>query len=487
MPLDHLYILLEGLPDSSDDWSNISWRVLSSDRADLIEKLPDKPWDWKGISNSRNLPLYLVEKYPDKPWDWEVFSRNYKIGMDVLRKFIDKPWDWSSISYQDRLDLDIVDKYPDKLWDWRGISFNKKLTINMIEKYPDKPWNWWVIMNNADIGLTMVEKHPDRPWDWRSLSKNELLTMNIVEKYPGKPWDWSEISRHKNLNMDIIEKYPNKPWNWHQIFYNSNFTLDILTKIPSDISNELQVSGVFYCGNYSIDKFLEYLALIDDVDPENKKPCRRKLNCISYDPQITMDIVKRFPNKPWNWDEIIDNPNFTIDLLDEIPPIAENNPYGKPWNWKKIIINCNKNNIVKAINKYLFFYGENSPVNGGHIWSWVSENKNITIDIIEKYVDKPLNWEKISENKNLSSEFIIKYRYKPWDLCDLISSFKSNENNAAVKIQRFYRKYGAFPRWKRGIKDTNIAILFNPEVKGTKFKEAEEEWNNRILLQEQGY
>ena len=48
-------------------------------------------------------------------------------------------------------------------------------------------------------------------------------------------------------------------------------------------------------------------------------------------------------------------------------------------------------------------------------WSWISENPNITMDIIEKYPDKPWNWSAISNNSNITMEFIEKYPDNPWD------------------------------------------------------------------------
>ena len=45
----------------------------------------------------------------------------------------------------------------------------------------------------------------------------------------------------------------------------------------------------------------------------------------------------------------------------------------------------------------------------------ISRNSNITIEIIEKYPDKPWNWVSISRNPNITIEFIEKYPDKRWD------------------------------------------------------------------------
>ena len=45
----------------------------------------------------------------------------------------------------------------------------------------------------------------------------------------------------------------------------------------------------------------------------------------------------------------------------------------------------------------------------------ISRHPNITMEIIEKYPDKPWDWYYISSNPNITMEFIEKYLDKPWD------------------------------------------------------------------------
>ena len=46
---------------------------------------------------------------------------------------------------------------------------------------------------------------------------------------------------------------------------------------------------------------------------------------ISCNPNITMDIIKDNPDKPWDWYYISYNPNITMDIIKDNPD--------KPWNW----------------------------------------------------------------------------------------------------------------------------------------------------------
>ena len=38
-----------------------------------------------------------------------------------------------------------------------------------------------------------------------------------------------------------------------------------------------------------------------------------------------MDIIEKYPNKPWNWYYISWNPNITMEIIEKYPD--------KPWNW----------------------------------------------------------------------------------------------------------------------------------------------------------
>ena len=51
-------------------------------------------------------------------------------------------------------------------------------------------------------------------------------------------------------------------------------------------------------------------------------------NCISCNPNITMDYIEKYPEKHWNWSSISFNPNITIDYIEKHPD--------KPWDWNCI-------------------------------------------------------------------------------------------------------------------------------------------------------
>ena len=42
-------------------------------------------------------------------------------------------------------------------------------------------------------------------------------------------------------------------------------------------------------------------------------------------PNITIEFIEKYPDKPWDWYWISSNPNITIEFIEKYPD--------KPWNW----------------------------------------------------------------------------------------------------------------------------------------------------------
>ena len=93
---------------------------------------------------------------------------------------------------------------------------------------------------------------------------------------------------------------------------------------------------------------------------------------MSYNPNITWDIIKDNPAIDWDWHEISEHSNITWD-----------------------IIRCNP----------------------GYSWDWygISRNPNITWDIIQANPDEPWVWGLISSNPNITWDIIRANPNKPWN------------------------------------------------------------------------
>ena len=55
-----------------------------------------------------------------------------------------------------------------------------------------------------------------------------------------------------------------------------------------------------------------------------------------------MKIIEKNPTKPWNWAEISNNPNLTIEIIEKNPT--------ELWNWYSI----SRNNFSKQKEEFIF-------------------------------------------------------------------------------------------------------------------------------------
>ena len=90
---------------------------------------------------------------------------------------------------------------------------------------------------------------------------------------------------------------------------------------------------------------------------------------IESKPNILWSLIKKYPNKDWNWYWISRNPNILLDIIEKYSD--------KPWDW-----------------------------------GWISCNPNLTMEFIEKYPDKPWHWGWISDNKFLYNEIVYQKKLK---------------------------------------------------------------------------
>ena len=116
-----------------------------------------------------------------------------------------------------------------------------------------------------------------------------------------------------------------------------------------------------------------------------------------------------------------------MDAISENPNITwniiQNNP-DKPWNWNYISINPN-------ITLEIIQQNPNKP------WKWhlLSNNPNITLEMIQANLDKPWDWYDISYNKKgLGKEKWINQRRLKYI--------------KALQIQRHWRNCSCNPEYK---------------------------------------
>ena len=127
-----------------------------------------------------------------------------------------------------------------------------------------------------------------------------------------------------------------------------------------------------------------------------------------------ISLLEKYPNKPWNWNEISWNSNITMDYIEKHPD--------KPWNWD--YISSNPNLTMEFIEKH--------PEKDWN-WNCISDNPNITIQDVEKHPEKNWNWYYVSRNPNLTLEYIDKHLDK--------LSFMKLSDNKFIYDDTICRKY----------------------------------------------
>ena len=134
-----------------------------------------------------------------------------------------------------------------------------------------------------------------------------------------------------------------------------------------------------------------YIKLFGDICTGNE------LNILSSNPNLTMDIIKKYDIN-WDKERISYNSAFTKEEL------IQNNLYHKVHSLK------NENIIPETID-----------ISIRNVFGIISENKQVPLSMIEKYIDKNWNWWHLSKNNNLNIDFIKKYSDKPWNWGELSS------------------------------------------------------------------
>lgn len=123
---------------------------------------------------------------------------------------------------------------------------------------------------------------------------------------------------------------------------------------------------------------------------------------LSSNYSLTDDILLQYSDKPWHWGltGLSMNENITIASISRL--------LDKPWDWDALSYRLNIHDILS--NPDLCWN-----------WSFISDNKSITIDFARQYVDQ-LSWERLSDNTTFTLTDICNNLDLPWDWKGLSNS-----------------------------------------------------------------
>ena len=479
--MEDINILLKLYPDEGYNWKKIGDKMIPENIEKFLPKIVTK------INMRWGYPTFNVEGNPFLTWKILVGIFN----LDQHEKECGKMCGECGIfhdSDQEHGSEQITRKCRCKFLDWNIISTREFITWNIVRKNKKFRWNWKVLSAHENITWKIIKKNPKCPWDSHCVSKNPNLTWDIVRgnidkvyfTYSGiseaefVTWDIVMENLDKKLDFQGLSKNPNITWNMveESLDYGFHWNIhDLYTRLrfpPLDhkfciglciiyIGNKLKsnktnfASDTWYVSWEIIEKYC-YL------------PWEKAAYNISFNPTVTPEIVENNPNWPWNWGGMSKNPNLTKEF------VLKN----KDKTWDKLELVCNIAITFEMATLKDF------PVDleGLHL------NPNITPEIIYKNIDKfrwnwpfiskelnivnyvdvmgeKFDWEHVSKNPNITWRFVRKYKDKiDWD--------QLNDNDfgvfrGACKIQRFWKCYGSFPRWRKAIELVNEEVRYRPD------------------------
>ncbi len=337
----------------------------------------------------------------------------------LLNKYSNKPWNLSFIAGNPNINLSFIKNYNhhNLLLDsfYRNLNLNlNNININI---------NYSYISANPNINIKFIKDNKYKGFDWDCLSSNPGIFPHDITNNLDLPWNWLYISANININIKFIEDNINEDWNWEYLTFNPSITI-------KDIEDTLHLPGY----HWDMDIFWSKV----NVDLEYIEKNIKNINSVNWkylssNPNITFDFIIKHKNQKWNWNYLSRNPAISTKNIEDT---LNNKDYlWCLWDWNSISLNC-----------------------------------NITIEFIEKYIDK-INWKFLSNNKFKYNERLFYHH---------INKLKKIRRKVKTfKIKNWYKLYlltkeEKFWKWycakgnigrKVDIKRLNITIYKNENKK----------------------
>ncbi|MCK4968323.1 MAG: hypothetical protein KAS12_04665 [Candidatus Aenigmarchaeota archaeon] len=258
----------------------------------------------------------------------------------------------------------LVDKFPNESWQFDDLTFLTRLSKKFIKEHPDFQYDPMImksrmsyddIQPNHHICSSLwddIECYKDEKLNWRKLSSDPALRWDFVKANLGKKWDWRKISKNPAIS-------------WETILNEKNF------------ENGLRAFGAM----------------------TSKIPWDIRSACVN--PNVTIDIIKKYPEIFNDAPHLSRNPNMTWDFVESHKDFN--------WNWKKL----GKNPGIKIEDILGYLYNDWTIMEWD--WFYVSMRPDVTIEIIKR--TPYLNWDVngFSYNPSLTYHDVMEHSDWPWN------------------------------------------------------------------------
>ncbi len=429
----------------------------------LIEKYPQKNWDWSMLSYDNNITLKFISEHIHFPWKFSSMTHREDLTIKFIRDHLHDNNYWNRI-YDKKFCIETILENIDLNWDWNEIFKDKYISLINLEKiihlknlthcprsiffnkyYDDneektyKNWcdMWSYISSNRNLNMEFIEKYKNNI-DYGTLSSNHDIVFSLIENNLLLQIDYVILSRNKNITLAFVKKYtinreaePYQGYGYYRNngdrIYKSDWDFDYISQYFTDIENIVNP---------------EYSDLVNKLNWEK----------VSWNLNLTFEFIIKNLNLPWSWKHISSNRSISSENILSRQDL--------PWNWYSIVFKYKKkSDKVKFIDKFYHkitdwnflkyptiifdemyercidhvdfkYMHDPATMLGFSHYTRLSEKfvenhhelimfkyisyENLSIQFIEKFIDKDWDFNRLSYNKNISLQFMRKYNNKPW-------------------------------------------------------------------------
>jgi len=271
---------------------------------------------------------------------------------------------------------ELVDKYSDH-------------SSTLFMMYPDKPWRGLSVWKYVRPDI-VTSHYPSMYYHW--LAYNVKLTADIV-------FDNENLLNHilfvayyvsDTVPIEVIDRYPTREWAWHLIFKRKDLTETFVRKYYKNLQQSSMLLG-FYDPN---------AALVWEV-----------YNC------DTLNIATVMKGTAWGW--LIEHEKVPWSLIKANMHLP----------WREYIWNRSETEAVDYIydNLHPYINPPKVALNTSYVERAISEldnidkyiscNKHVTVDIIQRY--NHINWVWPSLSRSIAINEILSHPNLPWSWRDV--------------------------------------------------------------------
>jgi hypothetical protein len=149
-----------------------------------------------------------------------------------------------------------------------------------------------------------VLKHNTLPWNWLSLSEYMVISIDEVKTHLYLPWEWGGLTRNDSITCAQIMSNLHLPWQLSNLAHKNDMCAYMLA-----ITDPIDT-------------------LLEDI---KSHILWEHISCM---PTTTVDIIREYPDLPWNWRGLSHNKNMTFEFIESI--------IEGPWDWKAMSRNSFK-------------------------------------------------------------------------------------------------------------------------------------------------